>query len=293
MSVFLQGSPLLPAAGQAPASASASRAQPSRRLRRAVELALPDLGGLRWEALPGGRVNRVWQVGPAVVKRIGPGGAAPLFPNSAGVEVRALTAAAEAGLAPALLGAGAGWIATLAIAAQPWAGEDPPAVARLLARVGRMPPAGLPARAAGSAAILAEAAAMAPGLPPPPDPGLPGPALPVPIHGDPVPGNILNGAGRLWLVDWPCAGLGDPAADMALFLSPAMQRLYRGAALPEGAARAFLAAWPDPAAVARYRALAAVLHHRIAAHCAWRAARGAADYAAVIAEEAAFSPPAP
>lgn len=274
-----------------PSETAASDPPPA--LRRAVEAALPALRGALWERLPGGRVNRVWRAAGVVVKRVGPGGGAPLFPNGIAVEARAQAAAADADLAPPLLARGAGWIATEAVAARLWAGGDPGAVARFLARVGAIAPQGLPPRATASAAILAEAATMGTGLPPPPDPGLPGSERPVPVHGDPVPANILVGAGRLWLVDWPCAGLADPAQDMALFLSPAMQVLYRGAPLTEDAARAFLSAWPDPAAVARYRALAPVLHHRIAAHCAWRAAQGAADYAAVVAAEAAFRPPAP
>ena len=48
----------------------------------------------------------------------------------------------------------------------------------------------------------------------------------VPIHGDPVPGNVLAAPDGLILIDWEFAGMGDPAWDIAYFsleagLSPA------------------------------------------------------------------------
>ncbi len=48
----------------------------------------------------------------------------------------------------------------------------------------------------------------------------------VPIHGDPVPENVLVASGGVLLIDWDHAGMGDPAWDLAYFaleagLSPA------------------------------------------------------------------------
>lgn len=120
---------------------------------------------------------------------------------------------------------------------------------------------------------------MPPGWGPAPDtPAVPpgGPA--VPIHRDPVPGNVIVGADGLRLIDWQCPALGDPAEDLAVFLSPAMQQLYRGAPLAEDEVRAFLNAYPDHAVVARWSALRPWFGRRMAAYCLWQAARGAADY---------------
>ena len=88
--------------------------------------------------------------------------------------------------------------------------------------------------------------------------------------------------GGLTLIDWQCPASGDPTEDIATFLSPAMQRLYRGTILSEAEREAFLAAYPDPAIVARYRALKSVYRWRMAAHCLWKAERGASDYAGAL-----------
>lgn len=52
------------------------------------------------------------------------------------------------------------------------------------------------------------------------------PAPAVPIHGDPVPANVLGTSGAMVLIDWEYAGMGEPAWDLAYFaleagLSPA------------------------------------------------------------------------
>ena len=39
----------------------------------------------------------------------------------------------------------------------------------------------------------------------------------VPIHGDPVPGNVLVAPHGIVLIDWDFAGMGDPAWDLAYF----------------------------------------------------------------------------
>ena len=110
------------------------------------------------------------------------------------------------------------------------------------------------------------------------------------VHGDPVPGNIVTGPGRAALIDWQCPALGDPAADLAIFASPAMQQVYRGAPLSEAESAAFLAAYPDEETVARYRALRPWYHWRMAAYCLFRAERGRAGYAAGLTLERAALP---
>lgn len=233
-----------------------------------------------WEPLPGGRTNRLWRIGPLVLKRHDPAAASPLFPNDPQAEARALALFSPDALAPRLRASGDDWLIYDHVDGTPWRG-DPAPVARMLHRLHMTPvPQGtfrpLPN---GSAAILADAARFAPqDLLPPPDPQLP-PIPPRPVHADPVPGNILATAQGPLLIDWQCPGLGDPAEDLATLASPAMMWLYTGAKPPEGWAEAILNAYPDQAIADRTRTLLPLYHWRIRAHCAWKAARGDADYA--------------
>ena len=97
-----------------------------------------------------------------------------------------------------------------------------------------------------------------------------------------MPGNIIATPNGPVLIDWQCPARGDPAEDLATFLSPAMHWLYRGK-LPDEAERAqFLDAYPDPVVVDRYLRLAPLFRWRMAAHCLWKAERGAADYATAL-----------
>ena len=98
------------------------------------------------------------------------------------------------------------------------------------------------------------------------------------IHGDPVAGNILVNGPSLVLIDWQCPAFGDPAEDLALFLSPAMMQVYRGVPLDPNETRAFLAAYPDQQTTARYEALRPWFAWRMAAYCLWRAENGSAEY---------------
>lgn len=236
-----------------------------------------------WEPLPGGRTNRLWRIGPFVLKRFDTAAASPLFPNDPLAEARALSLFSSHALAPRLRASGDDWLIYDHVEGRPWRGNPGP-VARMLHRLHTIPvPEGtfrpLPN---GSAAILADAARFAPqDLPPPPDPQLP-PVTPRPVHADPVPGNILATAQGPLLIDWQCPGLGDPAEDLATLSSPAMMWLYTGQKPPEGWADAVLAAYPDQATADRTRRLLPLYHWRIRAHCAWKAARGDADYAQAL-----------
>ena len=252
----------------------------------------PDLAQSAWIPLLGGRTNLLWRVGDLVVKHYDPTAATPLFPNDPQAEATALMALAPLGLAPELRASGQDWLIYTHIPGTLWQG-DPAPVARLLHRLHTTTPHPefryLPN---GSAALLAHATTIAQGLilpPPLPDPGLP-PVPPRIVHGDAVAGNILQGSNGPILIDWQCPGLGDPCDDLAAFLSPAMQWLYTRQPLSQADHDAFLAAYPDAATVTRYRALAPLLHWRIAAHCAFRAARGDADYATALSLECAALP---
>lgn len=261
-------------------------------MRRSVEAAVPALGGQVWEPLRGGRTNWVWRVGARVVKLYNAAAESPLFPNDPQAEQRALSVVAPLGLGPVLRQQGLDWVVYDHLDGQIWDADDPAPVARLFAAVHALPGEGFRSVASGTAAILAQAEAIlaecAGHLPP--REGL----VEVPpadetcmIHGDAVAGNIIDGPGGLRLIDWQCPGQGDAAEDLAAFLSPAMQWLYRGAVLSAGQVEAFLAAYPDRAVVARYRALRPAFQFRMAAHCLWKAERGAEDYLRALTLELA------
>ncbi|MFW8633980.1 phosphotransferase [Cribrihabitans pelagius] len=235
--------------------------------------------------LAGGRSNHVWRAGGLVIKLYEPEGANPLFANDPRREAAALGALAGTGMVPPLAASGCfegrHWLAYAHITGRPWQ-RDTAHVARLLGRLhDQAPPPGLPAGVNGSVALEAQtqavltrcrgASALIPLRPLGRVPPLAGTVL---IHGDPVPGNLLAHDGTLTLIDWQCPQLGDPAEDLALFLSPAMQLLYRGSALTRGEEDTFLAAYPDPRIVARVLALKPWFHWRMAAYCLWRAERG-------------------
>ncbi len=107
------------------------------------------------------------------------------------------------------------------------------------------------------------------------------------VHTDVVPGNLIATVHGLRLIDWQCPAFGDPCEDLASFLSPAMQYLYRGRVLSESEKTAFLTAYPRPEVVRRYRKLAPLFHLRMAAYCQWKLETGARDYAAARDRELA------
>lgn len=240
--------------------------------------------------LLGGRSNRVWRAGDLVVKLYLNRADNPLFANDPGREVSALQALSGTGMVPTLASSGQfeghDWLAYGHITGAPWQ-SDTPHVAQLLGRLHDQPVMpGLPpgrngskeletqsesilARCPGDEPLLAELRALRPIGQVPPTAQL---AL---IHGDPVPGNLLAHDGTLTLIDWQCPQQGDPAEDLALFLSPAMQFLYRGTVLESDEIRGFLAAYPDPRIVGRYLALKPWYHWRMAAYCLWRSLGGA------------------
>lgn len=238
-----------------------------------------------WVPLPGGRSNRLWRVGPLVLKCFDPTAASPLFPNDAHAEARALSLLAPHGLSPLLRASGPDWVIYDHAEGPNWSVEaDPAPLARMLHRLHVMP---LPADTFrplpnGSRAILAHAARFAPdGLPPPPALQI-NPTPPRPVHADPVLGNILATSQGPLLIDWQCPGMGDPAEDLSTLLSPGMMWLYTGRNAPEGWAERLLQAYPDRAIADRTRLLLPLYRWRIMAHCAWKAAQGDADYARAL-----------
>lgn len=241
------------------------------------------------QPMPGGRSNKVWRVRGFVVKHHCSNAASPLFPNDPAAEAMALALLSPHGLAPALRAKGDDWIIYDHVTGTQWQG-DPAPLARMLHRLHgtRLPPGSFRPLPNGSAALLAHATGFAPpGLPPPPlDPGF-APVAPRPVHADAVMGNILATRSGPLLIDWQCPGLGDPSEDLATLSSPAMMWLYTGQIAPPAWADALFAAYPCKETVARTRALLPIYRWRIAAHCAWKAVRGDADYAQALQIELA------
>lgn len=252
--------------------------------------------GASWERLPGGRVNHLWRVRgqgrDRVVKLYCRNGESPLFPNDPRAELAVMQALAGKQLAPE-----SGRLFTTPVgqclmyghvAGELWS-EGAAAVAKLLANVhDAPPPAALRQAPVGAEALLAQGVAILAGCSGPrrkllaslmPE-AREGPAGRLTlIHGDPVAGNMVASPDGLRLIDWQCPAIGDPAEDLAIFLSPAMQSLYLGRRLSAVEEAEFLAAYPDDRVVARLHHLRAIFHWRMAAHCLWRATRGDADYA--------------
>ncbi|MCL6284678.1 phosphotransferase [Ruegeria sp. 2012CJ41-6] len=250
----------------------------------------------RFQPLLGGRTNRVWKLvgsGPDRVlklyQRTIPN---PLFGNDPALETLCLNALATTGLCPKFRASGeipnAVWVLYEHAAGQTWANNSAP-VARLLGQLHALkPPLALPIGCNGSADLevttrhilsLCHTVERARLLDLRPAGNVPPTQATCLIHGDPVAGNILVNGTSLVLIDWQCPAMGDAAEDLALFLSPAMMQVYRGAPLTPDETSTFLAAYPDQKTTARYEALRPWFTWRMAAYCLWRAENGSAEYA--------------
>jgi thiamine kinase len=267
----------------------AGRAVPSAALR--VEVARHVAADGPWRLLAGGRSNSVWQLGPdesaVICKLERQGRASDLFPNDPAAELAALTALSGSGLAPepiAMVVAPEGRAVLYRhVAGSLWAG-DPAEVGAALARLHRLPlPPGLRHVDTSAAAILAEGRRLG-DLPAPQPPALMAPR-PAFLHGDPVPANILATAGGPVLIDWQCPGIGDPAHDIAIFLSPGMHLAYGAAPLDSEGEAAFWRGYGEAGARASYHDLAPLLHWRLACYCQSRLAAGEADYGPALRAE--------
>ena len=273
------------------------------RLRRGGHLAAdPDP-----VPLEGGRINRVWRLRGVlydlVLKLYDPEGATPLFANDPLREATCLSALANSGLAPAPVAGNARaerpWILYRHLPGARWA-DGVEAVARVLARVHGHPPLdGLPTAPGGSAGItrqtleilsLCRSSEAETLLRCQPRGDVAPSGLRRLLHGDPVPGNIVMQGGHAALIDWQCPALGDPAGDLAIFTSPAMQKIYRGAPLNATENDAFLGAYPDPTTVERFHVLRPWYHWRMAAYCLFQVERGRAEYAEGLSLECAALP---
>ncbi|MDA7420172.1 aminoglycoside phosphotransferase family protein [Tritonibacter multivorans] len=238
--------------------------------------------------LSGGRSNHVWRAGRFILKLFASSARNPLFANSAASEQSVLETLSGTGLVPDLCAAGQfegqNWLLYRHIEGTPWR-ENTAQVAALLGKLHQLnPPSGLPLGANGSADLAAQTLDILRACDPVEDTLLHAPEGVVTptdhmclIHGDPVPGNIVVRQGGLVLIDWQCPKVGDPAEDLALFLSPAMQTIYGRDPLSDNEVQTFLTAYPDPEVVARLMDLRPWFHWRMASYCLWRGDRAAAN----------------
>lgn len=246
------------------------------------------------QVLSGGRVNTVWRIGDRVAKLFHEQNATPLFPNSAKDEWRALTCLRGLGIAAdpiALHDTAAGPLLVYRHIPSVAGAVNPGDVARLLAKLHQTnPDPKLPPAPVGMG-ILQQADAMITTDDPlhahrptfAPDPVRTGF-----VHRDPVPANIVNGPDGPRLVDFQCPALGDPAEDIAHFLSPAMQILYGDGPLSSAEITGFLDAYADPIITSHYHTAAPALHWRMACYCQWQVDNGEVAYTHARDAEIAF-----
>ncbi|NOD32336.1 MULTISPECIES: phosphotransferase [Ruegeria] len=259
----------------------------------------------RFETLYGGRTNKVWKVkgrdSDKVLKLYSTALRNPLFRNDAELEALCLKALGTTGFVPRLRATGqykeARWVFYDHAPGAPWR-QDSAQVGALLRKLHTLPIAvQAPAGCNGSADLRAHGKRILQGCTSngrdkladlQPSNSVAPTQQTCLIHGDPVAGNILVATGGLTLIDWQCPALGDPCEDLALFLSPAMQQLYRGSPLSKKEEDQFLSAYGRPEIVARYEQLRPWYAWRMATYCLWRAENGAPDYATGLNLETAI-----
>ncbi|UZD90576.1 aminoglycoside phosphotransferase family protein [Cognatishimia activa] len=247
-----------------------------------------------WHTLFGGRTNAAWQVVgpenevPAVLKLYRSEAENPLFPNDPRAEATMLQHLQGQDIAPNLIAAFS--VENMdcnlyhALDGERWtAGVFE--VAQLIQRLHAVrPPSGLRQSANGTEAIMAQASSIlaAAGAELELPSGLELISVPpskktVLLHCDIVPGNLIQGSDGLRLIDWQCPAIGDASEDLAVFLSPAMQLLYRGEPLSLEEENSFLTSFSQDQQN-RFRALAPAYHYRMAAYCLWQMSRGRMEY---------------
>lgn len=259
-----------------------------------VEDQLSDLLGLGdLRPLEGGRTNRVWVCDDRVVKLFQEGRNTPLFDNSPELEWIALAALNGLKVAPE----------PVCLQVTPWGKvlvykhisgdhgyESLADAAALLGQLHQIEaPKNLPKTPIGEE-VISQGNSMLPkthflhDLRPPAQ----GAGRLCFVHRDPVYSNFISGASGLWLVDWQCPGAGDPVEDIAHFISPSMNHLYREKTLSSKEIDEFLAFYPHPLTAQSYKAYGHIFHWRMACYCAWQVGEGNADYVPALKIETEF-----
>lgn len=254
-----------------------------------------------WILLMGGRTNHVWRVGSAVVKLYVGERTSPLFPNESLSEIRVLRELSHSSLTAEFLASGrteSGEYCVYGyIPGRGWV-KDAGRVGGMMRQLHSVRPVAGIREIEGGAATLVEQTlemlnqcsetlrtdleTLRPSsrmLPPV------GAAELRMTHGDIVPANIIESEGSLRLIDWQCPAVAEPSFDIAIFMSPAMQQLYRGTPLSEKEVKEFWTGYGDGRVQRRYQALAPWFHWRMAAYCAWQVSRGNMDYGAALVAE--------
>lgn len=268
---------------------------PPRPLVKAVESRLARAAGGAWVPLSGGRTNFAWKLEPpqdreALVIKLYRGPARnPLFPNDPQAEALLLRRLGPTGLTPQLIcelqtPAGLCNIYTH-IPGSSWVDDARLSGALVKSLHQITPPQPLRSVPDGSHALDAQARRILADCAGAESLGALAPKGHVApcgcatlLHGDIVPGNLIHNASGLHLIDWQCPAQGDPCEDIAIFLSPAMQLIYRGHPLEEQDITDFFEAYDAPEVAARYRQLAPWYHWRMAAYCQWQSENGRPDY---------------
>lgn len=250
------------------------------------------IAGHPWKALTGGKTNQLWRVGDVVVKQFQTSDDNPRFPNDPAKEIKILRHLGGHQLAQRLLGhvehQGVTYLVYRHLSGNTWQKDATP-VGRLLQRVHSVPaPSGLRRQLGGSDALEQHTVQILKSLPtslaaPVQEARPTGQAIPpvsagVLLHGDPVPGNIITTPQGCRLIDWQCPAYGDPVEDLAIFLSPAMQLIYRGTPLSDAEINEFLQAYDRADVLGRLQQMQPWHHWAMAAYCAWKVVRGAEEY---------------
>ena len=254
----------------------------------ALELAPKDAD---WTWLEGGKTNKVWRVDNFVVKLFCPERRNPVFENDPMVEQRVLNALRVTGIAPKLIYSGkvldANFSVTEFLNGPKWS-QNAESVGALLKMVHGLDVAdGFPTTLGGHLALKQQAQTLLPQCAPQHQKDLVR-LQPVNevgdtqkrclIHGDAVPGNIVVTETGPKLVDWQCPAISEPSIDVAIFLSPAMQNLYRGKPLTPNEEAAFWSGYSDADVKNRTEELKPWFHWRMAVYCAWKVATGFPEY---------------
>jgi aminoglycoside phosphotransferase (APT) family kinase protein len=90
------------------------------------------------------------------------------------------------------------------------------------------------------------------------------------VHTDAWIGNFIQSDTDLWLIDWQCPGLGDPAEDVWTFLHAGYEMLLGRPRFDEAARAEFWRGYGDTAVYHRLQPLAPYYAYRVAAHCCLR-----------------------
>ena len=257
---------------------------------------MPVAAGAIWQPLTGGRTNFAWKLQPtnghdALVIKLYRGPAKnPLFPNDPKAEALLLQQLGPSGLTPSLIAElqtpsglcnvyshipGQAWIADASVVGalvKSLHAMTPPGTLREV-------PDGSEALYQKTTQILADCQLADPLMALAPRGHVPACGASALLHGDIVPGNLIHNDTGLHLIDWQCPAQGDPCEDIAIFLSPAMQVIYRGKPLDDQEVTAFFDAYDAPAITVRFQELAPWYHWRMAAYCQWQSENGRSDYA--------------